>query len=304
VPFVRFLALFCSIFAAVGTGGCDGCDPGGIPADGDAGIRDAGGASRDGGSRADGAQDVEDGGWTADAGADAGGTGQDGGAPGDGGAWLDAGSAEEDGGVSADGGAGGQDGGAPADAGASEPDAGGEPDAGTPASPCVSGASGDYAVRFRWNGTTSGQTAWLSYETNTLPDTSRWKAGAYSQSIGYSPVFRDPFLGEGGLEMSGTVFMDIELSTAGLPAVQNATIAIYGRSYNTTSSGSFSWQTFSDVGATASGFVSNSAPYEWYLADATSALPAGDDGTLLRIRPGPPSGALIVNRVEVCFHAP
>jgi len=117
-------------------------------------------------------------------------------------------------------------------------------------------------------------------------------------------VFRDPFLGEGGLDLSGSTFIDVELSTAGLRPVRNATLAVYGRSYNTTTSGSFTWMSFSGSGASPYGGVSNSAPYRWYTADATTALPAGDSGTLLRIQAGPPSGSLIVSRVEICFDAP
>ncbi len=176
-------------------------------------------------------------------------------------------------------------------------------DAGPPRGGCISGASGTHVVRFRWAGTTSGSRAYVRYEANTLPDTSRWRVSAASRSIGYTPVFRDPFLGEGGLDLSGTVFIDVELSTAMLSRVSNATIAIYGRSYNTTTSGSFAWRTFSGTGASPRGGVSNVAPYRWYGANATAALPAGDGGTLLRITAGGPSNALIVNRVEICFDA-
>lgn len=199
-----------------------------------------------------------------------------------------------------------------ADSGASDSgrvDSGPPPDTGAPdtgpppGASCLSGASGTHVVRFRWEGSTSGGTASVRHEANTLPDSSRWRVTAASSSIGYRPVFRDPFLGEGGLELSGTVFIDVELSTELLSSVSNATLAIYGRSYNTTTSGSFTWQTFSGTGASPRGGVANSAPYEWYRADATGALPAGDDGTLLRIRAGPPSSALIVNRVEICFDA-
>jgi len=201
--------------------------------------------------------------------------------------------------------AGGLDGGGtdsgPRDAGS--PDARSR-DAGSPTAGCVSGATGTHVARFRWEGTTSGSRAYVRYEANTLPDTSRWRVTAASSSIGYTPVFRDSFLGEGGLELSGTVFIDVELSTDLLPPVSTATLAVYGRSYSTTASGSFSWQTFSGTGAAPSGSVSNSAPYRWYAADATAALPAADDGTLLRIRAGPPSNALIVSRVEICFDAP
>jgi len=168
---------------------------------------------------------------------------------------------------------------------------------------CVSGAVGSHVVRFRWTGSTSGSRASVSYEANPLPDRSRWRVSANSRSIGYTPVFGDPFLGEGGLELSGTVFIDVELSTAGLGALSNVTLAVYGRSYNTTASGSFAWRTFSGMGATPSGFVANSAPYRWYRADAAASFVPGDRGVLLRITPGPPSGSLVVSRVELCFDA-
>ena len=103
--------------------------------------------------------------------------------------------------------------------------------------------------------------------------------------------------------MSGTVFMDVELSTAGMGSLRGVTLAIYGRSYNTTASGSFTWMTFDGSGAAPSGSVANSAPYRWYRADATAAFRTGNGGVLLRISPGPPSGSLVVNRVEVCFDA-
>jgi hypothetical protein len=177
-------------------------------------------------------------------------------------------------------------------------------DAGVVMGGCVSGATGTHVARFRWTGSGSGSRASVSYETNTLPDSARWRAGAYSRgAIGYTPVYSDTFLGPGGLEMGTTVFMDVELSTAGLGSISNVTLAVYGRSFNTTSPGSFSWMTFDGSGATSSGFVANSAPYQWYRANATAAFRPGNAGVLLRISPGGPSGTLIVNRVELCFDA-
>ena len=145
----------------------------------------------------------------------------------------------------------------------------------------------------------------VSYEANTLPDRARWRVTAANRgSIGsYTPTFTDTFLGEGGLQFDGTTFMDVELSTAGLGAISNVTMAIYGQSFNTTASGSFSWMTFDGSGAAPSGLVSNAAPYRWYRADASTAFRAGNAGVLLRISPGPPSGSLVVNRVELCFTA-
>ena len=101
--------------------------------------------------------------------------------------------------------------------------------------------------------------------------------------------------------MTGTVFFDVELSTQGLGDVQLASIAIFGRSYNTTTSGSYRWMSFSGSGAYPHGGVSNSAPYQWYIADATTALPSGDNGILLWIENNGPSGAIVVSRIELCF---
>jgi hypothetical protein len=176
-------------------------------------------------------------------------------------------------------------------------------DRGTTTSGCVSGATGNLAVRFSWQGSGSGSTASVRYEANDLPDTSRWRVTAASRSIGYTPVYDDTFLGPGGLDLEGTAFMDVELSTSGLSAIRGATIAIYGRSFDTTASGSFSWQTFTGTGAAPSNLVANSPPYEWYGSDATLSFVPGDSGVLLRIYPGPSSDALIVSRVEICFDA-
>ncbi len=158
-------------------------------------------------------------------------------------------------------------------------------------------------MRFRWAGNGPGSTAYVDYELNNLPDTSNWHVGAYSQNIGYTPKFDDTFLAQGGLDLEGTAFIDVDMSTVGLSSIKNVTLAIYGRSFNTTASGSFTWQTFKGTGASPYGGVANSAPYQWYQANATAAFTAGDGGILLRIKPAGPSGALIVNRVEVCFDA-
>jgi hypothetical protein len=166
---------------------------------------------------------------------------------------------------------------------------------------CISGVTGTHVLRFRWAGSGAGSTAYVVYEANTLPDTSRWHVSAASMSIGYTPRFDDVFLGEGGLDLSGTTFIDVQLSTAGLSSISNVSIGIYGRSFATTSSGSFSWQTFSGMSATPSNSVANSAPYAWYRGDATAAFVPGDSAVLLRLRAGPSSSALIVNRVEVCL---
>ncbi|HUS28110.1 MAG TPA: hypothetical protein VMZ53_06360, partial [Kofleriaceae bacterium] len=155
------------------------------------------------------------------------------------------------------------------------------------------------AYRIRWaNG---GGTAYPVYEVNGLPDKSRDHAGAYGYQTGFSASYVDPYLAQGGLRLDGSDFVDIELSTVGVPQIANATLAIYGRSYNTTASGSYNWQTFDGTGATATNFVSNAAPYAWYRADMTTEISPNDDGVLLRIKAGPSSGSLVVNRIELCL---
>jgi hypothetical protein len=167
--------------------------------------------------------------------------------------------------------------------------------------PCSSGARGATAFRIAW--IDSGGQATVRYEVNGLPDRTRWHAGAYGYTIGFTPAFGDPFLGAGGLQLDGSDFVDVELSTANLSHITSATLAIEGRSYNVDTDGSFNWQTFTDVGATPTDFVSNIAPYRWYAADATSAFAPGDSGVLLRIKAGPSSESLVVQRIELCMEA-
>jgi len=169
--------------------------------------------------------------------------------------------------------------------------------------PCLSGTPGATAYRIRWAGNGSGSTAYPVYETNGLPDHSRDHTGAYGYQIGYSPTFEDVFLAQGGLRLDGSNFVDIQLTTVGLSTISKATLAIYGRSFHTTTSGSFHWQTFDGVGAAPNNLVSNSAPYQWYSADMTTEISPGDNGVLVRIKAGPSSGVLVVNRIEICMTA-
>jgi hypothetical protein len=166
---------------------------------------------------------------------------------------------------------------------------------------CASGASGATGIRVRW--VDAGGTAQVQYEAFGMPDHSRQKVSAYGYQIGFVPPFVDPYLGAGGLQLDGSDFVDIELSGSGIASVSSATLAIYGRSYDTTTSGSFNWQSFSDSGQTATDFVSNVAPYRWYAADIGNTVAAGDANILVRIKAGPSSGALVVNRIEICLSA-
>ena len=166
--------------------------------------------------------------------------------------------------------------------------------------PCLSGAAGQTAYRVRW--IASGSYAQVVYEVNGLPDPTD-HTGVYGYSMSFTPQFVDPYLGEGGVLLNSSDFIDIELSAAGLGSISSITLSIYGRSFNTTASGSFDWQTFEGTGAAPSGLVSNVAPYEWYSTDLTSGITAGNGNVLLRIKSGPPSDSLVVNRVEICMVA-
>jgi len=167
--------------------------------------------------------------------------------------------------------------------------------------PCMSAAPGATAYRIRW--ANSGGTAYVIYEVNGLPDKTRDHTGAYGYQIGFTPSYVDPFLAQGGLQLDGSDFVDIELSTVGVSSIANATLAIYGRSYNTTTSGSFNWQTADGYGQTPQNSVSNVAPYAWYKGDMTTEITPSNGGVLLRIKAGPSSGALVVNRIELCMQA-
>lgn len=165
----------------------------------------------------------------------------------------------------------------------------------------MSGQPGQAAYRVRW--AQSGSTATVVYEKNGLPDHSRDHTGAFGFQIGFTPQYVDPFLAQGGLQLDSSDFVDIELTTVGVTSIQSAKLAIYGRSFNTTASGSFNWQTFDGTGSTPTNFVSNVAPYQWYAADMTTEISPNDNGVLLRIKAGPSSGALVVNRIELCMQA-
>jgi hypothetical protein len=197
------------------------------------------------------------------------------------------------------GGGGGDDGGGGIDAGDTPP-----PDATASVitgGPCLSGEPGATGYRIRW--ADGGSTTYPVYEVNGIPGNTDDHAGAYGYVIGFQPQFVDPYLGDGGLLLDGSSFIDLELSTAGLASIGNATLSIFGRSYNTTTSGSFNWQTFEGVGATPTNSVSNVAPYQWYSGDMTGEISAGDDSVLIRIEAGPSSGSLVVHRVELCLQA-
>ena len=216
------------------------------------------------------------------------------------GATVDARDAGFDGSIPSDAGA------IPSDAGATDTGATDAHDSGSvggiiSGGPCISGAPGAAAYRIRW--TQAGSQAQVVYEVDGLPDRARDHAGAYGYQIGFTSSFVDPFLAQGGLQLDSSDFVDLEISTAGVSSIASATLSIYGRSFDTTTSGSFNWQTFTGVGQAPTNLVSNVAPYRWYSADMTTELAPGDANVLVRIKAGPSSGVLVVNRIELCMQA-
>jgi hypothetical protein len=168
--------------------------------------------------------------------------------------------------------------------------------------PCVSGTAG--ATAFRVSFYNGGGKPTVSYDKWGLPDKARQKVSVYGYTIPYTvPGWADPFLGEGGLQLDSSNFIDIELSTSGLSSVKSVTLSLYGRSYSTGTSGSFTWQTSKGTGATPSGSMSNAAPYKWWPGTVVGAIVAGDAGILLRIKAGGPSGSVVVNKIELCMEA-
>jgi hypothetical protein len=170
--------------------------------------------------------------------------------------------------------------------------------------PCASGAAGATALRAHW--ASGGGTAYVDQLVDGLPDASRGQVAAYGYQIGFTASFVDPFLGPGGVALDDSDFIDLDLSTSGLASISRATLSIYGRSYDTTTNGSFSWQTFDGdgAGATATDFVSNVAPYAWYSADVTAEMAPGDAGAIVRVKAGPSSDSLVVNQIELCVVSP
>jgi hypothetical protein len=170
---------------------------------------------------------------------------------------------------------------------------------------CTSGASGNLALRFQWKEANSKAYVY-DYERDDLPGNNQSVSfvRVYStSSLNYTPFFVDDDTGAGGVELTSDNFMDIRLSTEGLTEIRNVSIAILGRSFNYSFNGSFSWQSFIGNGAAPSGSIRNTTPYKWTVVSAPNSLIVGQRQTLLRIRSGPPSNQLVVNKVEICFDA-
>jgi len=45
------------------------------------------------------------------------------------------------------------------------------------------------------------------------------------------------------------------------------------------------------------------APYQWYSADMTADIGPGENSVIVRIKAGPSSDTLVVDRIELCMVA-
>ena len=148
------------------------------------------------------------------------------GGPSDGGPTTD-GAPNKDGGVGNDGAAGNDGGGS--DSGTLDASAADSSDASPPllGPPCSHGP-GFVAWKFHYNGSTSAIT-----DVYSLPDKSNWQAVP-----AYATMFSDALHG-GGIQIGGGNWILIRYSVSGMSTIKSATLSVYGRSYDTTTSGSF-----------------------------------------------------------------
>jgi hypothetical protein len=173
------------------------------------------------------------------------------------------------------------------------PDAFVQPDASTrPA--CLNGR-GWAAFRFHYspnNGTNAIVDAF------GLSDSSNWEATpVYSTSVVDSG-------NGGGLEIASGNWILIRYSVAGLTQINGARFSMYGRSYDTTTSGSFeAWTPLYGSASSPTNSVSNAWPYAWTTVDFTGFVQVGDDPGLtgIRLYAGPNSNDLAIHTVELCI---
>ena len=158
--------------------------------------------------------------------------------------------------------------------------------------PCRRGV-GWTAFRFHYLGSTTA-----IVDTIGLPDRSNFQAAP-----GTTTTFDDAAHG-GGISIASGNFILIRFSVDGLTRIKSATLTILGRSYNTTTSGSFraSSPLWGDI-KTPTNAVSNAWPYDWTSVDYTANVHPGDPrgSTVIRIYAGPSSNSLIINTVELCI---
>lgn len=159
--------------------------------------------------------------------------------------------------------------------------------------PCTHGP-GWIAWKFHYNGSTSAIT-----DVYSLPDKSNWEAvPAYPNSASWADSIHG-----GGINIGSGNWILIRYSVVGLTQIKKATLSMYGRSYNTTTSGSFNaWSPLYGDNPSPTNSISNAWPYAWTTIDF-AGVKVGDSPGLTGIRfySGPNSSNLIINTVELCI---
>lgn len=159
--------------------------------------------------------------------------------------------------------------------------------------PCSHG-KGFVAWKFHYaNNSTSAIT-----DVYSLPDNSNWQAVP-----AYSTSFVDSLHG-GGIQISGGNWILIRFSVQGMKTINGATLSVFGRSYDTTTSGSFNaWSPIYGSVYSPQNSHSNAWPYQWVTVDYSSNVKIGDSPGLtgIRLYSGPNSNVLVINTVELCI---
>jgi hypothetical protein len=166
---------------------------------------------------------------------------------------------------------------------------------GTLLGPACTRGPGFVAWRFHYDGSTSKIT-----DVYSLPDSSNWEAVP-----AYSTSFQDALHG-GGIEIASGNWILIRFSLVGLTALRGATLSVYGRSYDTTASGSFdAWSPIHGDVVSPTDSVSNAWPYAWTSVDYSQNVALSDSPGLtgIRLYAGPSSSDLVIHTVELCLDA-
>ena len=88
--------------------------------------------------------------------------------------------------------------------------------------------------------------------------------------------FVDPFLGDGGVALDDSDFIDIELSTAGISSISKATLVDLRPQLQHHRERQLQLADVRRHRLDPDDFVSNVAPYQWYSADMTTAISPGE----------------------------
>lgn len=86
--------------------------------------------------------------------------------------------------------------------------------------------------------------------------------------------------------------------------INGATLSVYGRSYNVTTSGSFeAWSPIYGSIFSKANSHSNAWPYQWVSVDDSANVQLNDPPGLtgIRLYAGPNSNDLVINTVELCI---